>query len=110
DLGSARESSADLPLARTKPVADRRERSLVRAGFFSGEDGGLRGSRSLRGEDLGQFGADDIESERSQRRIGDGAAKGQGTFRVRKRRNEATAAGDGSRKCTEIQSSDDGEG
>src|SRR6267378_6503615 len=52
DFGCAREGSAELPLARVKPVADRRERSFVSAAVFFGEDGGLGRRRSSRGEDL----------------------------------------------------------
>src|SRR6266404_1343961 len=53
DFGCAREGGAELPLARVKPIADRRERSLVRGAVFSGEDGGFRRRWSSRGEDLG---------------------------------------------------------
>src|SRR5712691_5073492 len=53
DFGCAREGGAELPLARVKPVADRRERGLLGAVIFAGEDGGLRRDWSSRGEDFG---------------------------------------------------------
>ena len=53
NFGCARESSAELPLARVKPIADRRERRLVRGAVLFGEDGGLRRGGSTCSEDLG---------------------------------------------------------
>jgi len=53
DFGGAGEGGAELPLARTKPIADGREETLVRGLFFSGENCCFGSLRRLLGKELG---------------------------------------------------------
>src|SRR5258708_3057339 len=78
DFGRAGEGGAELPFARMKPVADGRERKLIRVAGFAGKYGGFRCRGGLLCKKMREGGAGDIEGERGGGGAGGGPAAREG--------------------------------